>query len=68
MSTTNTKEKSFQGEAIENASESENLQTDQLVSNSIKMESELPSVSGRVNLSIRQRSIIGSCFGEDFLL
>ena len=71
MDTIGIRKNFFQGEAIENTSESENLQADQLVSNKgniIEIECDLPSVSGKINLSRRQRSIIGSCFDEEFLL
>jgi hypothetical protein len=71
MKTTNINEGPFQGETINNASKGENIYAFQSeVNTGIQTEKirEFLSVPGMINLSGRQRGIIGSCFGEDFLL
>jgi hypothetical protein len=66
MKATTTNEKPLQGE-IKNAPENENTQNDPVEKNEIEAR-DFSSSCAKINLSMRQRGIIGSCFGEDFLL
>ncbi len=67
MKATTTNEKSLQGE-IKNTSENENVQHDPVEKNEGEASRDFSSSCAMMNLSMRQRGIIGSCFGEDFLL
>jgi hypothetical protein len=64
MKNTNTTKKPVQGEIENNVSEDKQSSSRNTETNDTKNYSSPASV----NLSMRQRSIIDSCFGEDFLL
>ena len=63
--TTIINEKPLQGEIKDRVEDSQNTPVESTETDYI---SEFSSSCGMMNLSMRQRGIIGSCFGEDFLL